>query len=151
MCPLPWAGRPAALIHEFGLEFGTHLLATFSDPEVCEEILTWEFKIVLDFCCANVEDKWLSLSQELGGNNPLGHSCGQKATLDLTNQEPEQRQVGVLGSSYLGYPFRDGEKHVSQILCCSIENGFGCFISYPCHLSAMGTLVSGSCCQLGLL
>ena len=74
------------------------------------------------------------------GNNPPIHSCGQKATLDLTNQEPEQRQVGALGSSYLGCPFRDGEEHISQTLCSSSQNGCWCFLSYPCHLSATDTL-----------
>lgn len=48
------------------LESGTHPLATFSDPEVSEEILTWMFKIVLGVCCTSAKDKWLPLSQEFG-------------------------------------------------------------------------------------
>ena len=99
-----------ALTHDSALEPGAHLLAGFS-----WEILTWVFKPVLGFCCTGAKDKWLPLSQELG---EIFLQFTVVVRSPLTNQEPEHRQMGVLGSSYSGYPFRDGEKHISWI--CAI-------------------------------
>lgn len=58
--------------------------------------------------------------------------------------------MGVLGGPYLGHPSRDGEKHLSQVLCCYTRKGFGVFLRLPHHLSVVEDWCHGAVATLWL-
>lgn len=86
--------------------------------------MTWAFKSVLGICCVDARGIHL-LSQELG-DKILCFTVVIRMSIVSTNKARWVLQ-GSLGKS----PLKRWKEASLQILCCSPQNGFGCFIRLP--------------------